>query len=75
MLSELVTPETHVDNRAIGGRTARRFIDDGRLDEILADVQAGDYVLVQFGTNDGNRTASYMLGTPTPCASSRKPTA
>jgi lysophospholipase L1-like esterase len=65
MLSELITPEAHVDNRAIGGRTARRFIDDGRLDEILQDVQTGDYVLVQFGTNDGNRSASYMLGSQT----------
>ena len=54
-----------VDNRAIGGRTARRFIDEGRLDEILADLLPGDYLLVQFGTNDGNRTATYDLGDQT----------
>jgi lysophospholipase L1-like esterase len=50
-----------IDNRAIGGRTARRYIEEGRLDDILADVHAGDYLLVQFGTNDGNTTATYVL--------------
>lgn len=58
----LVGGETTVDNRAVGGRTARRFIDEGRLDEILPDLSPGDYLLVQFGTNDGNRTATYALG-------------
>lgn len=54
---ELVT----VENRAIGGRTARRFIDEGKLDGIFQDIAAGDYLFVQFGTNDGNRTATYEL--------------
>jgi lysophospholipase L1-like esterase len=54
---ELVT----VENRAVGGRTARRFIDEGRLEEIFGDVAAGDYLFVQFGTNDGNKTATYEL--------------
>jgi lysophospholipase L1-like esterase len=61
MLPEFVKPTVKVDNRAIGGRTARRFIDEGKLDEIWSDIQAGDYLLVQFGTNDGNRNASYEL--------------
>lgn len=55
---ELVT----VDNRAVGGRTARRFIEEGRLDAIWSDAIRGDYLLVQFGTNDGNRTATYAWG-------------
>lgn len=50
-----------VDNRAIGGRSARRFIDEGHLDAIWRDSRAGDYVLVQFGTNDGHRTATYTI--------------
>ena len=61
MLPEVVKPRAKVDNRAIGGRTARRFIDEGRLDEIWEQIQAGDYLLVQFGTNDGNRNATYEL--------------
>jgi lysophospholipase L1-like esterase len=54
-----------VNNRAIGGRTARRFIDEGRLDDITAELQPGDYLIVQFGTNDGNRTATYTIGDET----------
>lgn len=65
MLPDHVRAGVKVENRAIGGRTARRFIDDGRLDEIFADIRAGDYLLVQFGTNDGNKTATYMLGNQT----------
>jgi lysophospholipase L1-like esterase len=61
MLPELVKPFATIDNRAIGGRTARRFIDEGKLDEIWAELKPGDYLLVQFGTNDGNRDASYEL--------------
>ena len=65
MLGLHTGPELSVDNRAIGGRTARRFIDEGRLDEILDALLPGDYLLVQFGTNDGNRTATYTLGAET----------
>jgi len=53
-----------VDNRAIGGRTSRRFIEEGRLTDILDDTRAGDYLLIQFGTNDSNKTATYDDGEP-----------
>ncbi|MEY2931603.1 MAG: hypothetical protein RL033_2352 [Pseudomonadota bacterium] len=62
MLGAHVAAGVTVDNRSIGGRTARRFIDEGRLDEIFAELLPDDYLLVQFGTNDGNRTATYQLG-------------
>jgi lysophospholipase L1-like esterase len=42
----------NVVNRAIGGRSSRTFITDGRWDKILADLKPGDFVLVQFGHND-----------------------
>jgi lysophospholipase L1-like esterase len=61
MLPDFVKTFAKVDNRAIGGRTARRFIDEGRLDEIWAAIKPGDYLLVQFGTNDGNKNATYEL--------------
>lgn len=61
MLHEYVSELAHIDNRAVGGRTARRFIDEGYLDQIAADITAGDTLLVQFGTNDGNKTAMYEL--------------
>ena len=42
----------YVVNRAIGGRSSRTFITDGRWDTILGELQPGDFVLVQFGHND-----------------------
>jgi lysophospholipase L1-like esterase len=65
MIGALLSERVTVDNRAIGGRTARRFIDEGRLDDILDEIAAGDYLFVQFGTNDGNRTATYTIGDQT----------
>jgi lysophospholipase L1-like esterase len=50
-----------VVNRAVGGMTARHFIQAGNLDAILALLRAGDYFLVQFGTNDSNTTATYTI--------------
>ncbi|OMD39030.1 GDSL-type esterase/lipase family protein [Paenibacillus odorifer] len=41
-----------VENRAINGRSTKSFISDGRLDAILIDFKAGDYLFIQFGHND-----------------------
>jgi rhamnogalacturonan acetylesterase len=43
----------NVTNRARAGRSARTFIDEGLWDKLIADVKPGDYVLIQFGHNDG----------------------
>jgi lysophospholipase L1-like esterase len=61
MLPALYDAQVTVFNHAIGGRTARRFIDEGRLTAIWNAAKAGDYLLVQFGTNDANRTATYTI--------------
>ena len=42
----------NVLNYAIGGRSSRTFIEDGRLDEVKGKLQKGDYLFVQFGHND-----------------------
>ncbi|MBN2242095.1 MAG: hypothetical protein JW793_05350 [Acidobacteria bacterium] len=42
-----------VMNRARGGRSSRTFITEGLWDGIVADLKAGDIVLIQFGHNDG----------------------
>lgn len=47
-------PEVTVENRAIGGRSTRSFIAEGRLDRIAQDIRAGDTLLIQFGHNDAN---------------------
>ncbi len=61
MLPALYDSQVRVVNHAIGGRTARRFIDEGRLTAIWNVARAGDYLLVQFGTNDGHPTATYTI--------------
>lgn len=43
----------NVENHAIGGRSSRTFITEGRWDKVLAAAKPGDYVLIQFGHNDG----------------------
>ncbi len=42
-----------VQNRARGGRSSRTFVSEGLWDQLMADVKAGDTVLIQFGHNDG----------------------
>ncbi len=51
-----------VENRAMAGRSLKSFYDDGRWDAILNDAQPGDYVIIQFGHNDGawNKPERYI---------------
>ena len=46
------TTKLQVQNHAIGGRSSRTFITEGRWDRIMATLKKGDYVLMQFGHND-----------------------
>jgi lysophospholipase L1-like esterase len=43
----------NVLNRARGGRSSRTFITEGLWDKVLAEMKPGDFVLIQFGHNDG----------------------
>ena len=44
----------NVANRARGGRSSRTFVTEGLWDQLLADLKAGDFVIIQFGHNDGS---------------------
>jgi fibronectin type 3 domain-containing protein/lysophospholipase L1-like esterase len=52
MIDRFLSDDVTVDNRAIGGRSSKNFISQGRLDEVLRLVKPGDYLFVQFGHND-----------------------
>ncbi|QNU65479.1 carbohydrate-binding protein [Ruminiclostridium herbifermentans] len=39
-------------NHAIGGRSSKNFVEQGRLDAILNVIKPNDYLFVQFGHND-----------------------
>jgi len=47
-----ITESAIIENRAIGGRSSKSFIEEGKLDDLLEDVKPGDYVLVQWAHND-----------------------
>ncbi|MFT4061246.1 MAG: rhamnogalacturonan acetylesterase [Edaphocola sp.] len=48
------TNEINIENRAIGGRSSRTFLTEGRWDSITKILKKGDYVLMQFGHNDSS---------------------
>src|SRR5262245_29646034 len=46
------TEKIQIENRALGGRSARTFIAEGRWKSVTDQLQKGDFVLLQFGHND-----------------------
>ncbi|WP_288131101.1 rhamnogalacturonan acetylesterase [Microbulbifer sp.] len=53
-----------VDNRARNGRSTRTFIEEGRWAGIMEELQAGDYVVIQFGHNDESESKKDRYTTP-----------
>ena len=45
--------KAHTSNRARAGRSSRTFITEGLWEKARAELKPGDYVLIQFGHNDG----------------------
>lgn len=50
-LGDYVT--ANVNNQAHSGQSARTFYRDGRWNNLIKGVSKGDYVIIQFGHNDG----------------------
>jgi len=46
------TSDVIVVNKAMGGRSSKSYIEEKRLDEILAVIKPGDYLFAQWGIND-----------------------
>lgn len=53
-----------VSNQAIAGRSARSFTDQGRFAAITALLVSGDYVVIEFGHNDGGTPTATDNGRP-----------
>ena len=53
VLCELI-PGARVENRAMGGRSTKSFLSEGRLQKIETEIQPGDILLIQFTHNDAN---------------------
>ncbi|MDT8761071.1 rhamnogalacturonan acetylesterase [Sphingomonas psychrotolerans] len=54
MLKCGLQPDVEVINRAVGGRSTRTFLSEGKWDALLAEAKPGDVVLIQFGHNDAS---------------------
>ncbi|MBI5257830.1 MAG: hypothetical protein HY855_15100 [Burkholderiales bacterium] len=52
LLRELMREPQRIVNHAANGRSTKRFVDEGRWAHLLTQVQAGDWVIIQFGHND-----------------------
>ncbi len=52
VLPGFFSEDIRIDNHAVNGRSSKSFIDEGRWDKVIAQVQKGDYVFIQFGHND-----------------------
>lgn len=48
------TEEVAVVNKAIGGRSTKTFLSEGRWQGIVDQLKKGDWVFIQFGHNDGS---------------------
>lgn len=48
-------PDIKIENRSIGGRSSRSFFLEGKLSELLARAARGDFIMIQFGHNDGTK--------------------
>jgi lysophospholipase L1-like esterase len=52
MLPALFDPDVAVANHAESGETLKSFVTELRLDKLLSQIKAGDWLLIQFGHND-----------------------
>ena len=52
MADHFDTNKISIRNHAIGGRSSRTFITEGRWDKVASELKKGDYVIMQFGHND-----------------------
>ena len=49
------TTRVVIYNKARGGRSSRSYRYEGLWDEVLGQLNAGDFLLIQFGHNDGGQ--------------------
>lgn len=47
------TTKVNIANRARAGRSSRSYMVEGLWDKTLAEIKPGDYVMLQWGHNDG----------------------
>ena len=54
-MQELVKDGVKVYNRSIGGRSTKSFKNEKRWENLVREIKKGDFVIIQFGHNDGTK--------------------
>ena len=63
MINEFLdTTQISISNQAMAGRSTRTFIKEKRWDNVLLTLKAGDYVIMQFGHNEGSKPDTSKAG-------------
>ena len=55
-LQDYFTKDVQIMNHAIGGRSSKTFVEEGRLKRITEEMGADDYLLIQMGHNDSTKS-------------------
>ncbi len=56
------TTKLKVSNQAMAGRSTRTFIKEKRWDRVMSTLKKGDYVIMQFGHNEGSKPDTNRAG-------------
>jgi len=56
------TTQIRISNQAMAGRSTRTFIKEKRWDKVMSTLKAGDYVIMQFGHNEGSKPDTSRAG-------------
>ena len=63
MISEFLdTTQISISNQAMAGRSTRTFIKEKRWDKVLSTLKPGDFVIMQFGHNEGSKPDTSRAG-------------
>lgn len=56
------TTRIAISNQAMAGRSTRTFVKEGRWEKVVNSIQPGDFLLMQFGHNEGSRPDTTRTG-------------
>jgi lysophospholipase L1-like esterase len=60
--SLLDTTRINISNQAMAGRSTRTFIKEGRWDKVISAIKPGDFLIMQFGHNEGSKPDTSRAG-------------
>lgn len=56
------TTQLRISNQAMAGRSTRTFIKEKRWERVINSIQKGDYLIMQFGHNEGSKPDTNRAG-------------